>query len=205
LSSKNLFLATFAVFLVAGAALGASWAYYLAVPNVVSQAQCATAVTSETARPTQTQTPAQIVTSSTTSTPVATGVPKVTVDLTGLSSGPAAGDSGRLIIFLTVTNPSESDITVTSIKYEIWINDVYIGTSVTNQTESVKGRSELEIRTELVTVPLSTLPQDIVNVIVQEGYPGTLRIQGSLQIHDGFGTASVPFQGEGAIGTPIAT
>jgi LEA14-like dessication related protein len=136
--------------------------------------------------------------------PVSKEVPKMTVDLTGMTTGSVVGNKATIIIFLTATNPSSSPVKLTSIKYDIWINDVAVGLGGTDTAITVNGKSILEVRTEMIA-DLSDLPQDIVDALTVEGAEGTLHIKGTMQIQDGFGTASVPFEGEGNIGVPIAT
>jgi LEA14-like dessication related protein len=213
MASMNLFLAVLAVSLVVGGLLGGIWAYTLATPCVVPLSGAViTAIATSGGSGVSTTGVTSVATTSAASTAgVVTSseptgeIPQVTVDLTGMFSGPAIGGKGTLVIFLTLTNPSDSSVTVTSISYKIWINDVYVGSGGTNETQSLKGKGELEVRTELITVPLDTLPQEVVNIIIQEGYQGTLRIEGTLQVSGSFGTGSVPFHGEGTTGTPIAT
>lgn len=196
LSYKNLFVATIVVLLVAGASLGAFWAYFLAGPIVAAPYVPVTTTTTETVGPTQTQAP--------TSISAETRTPELTVDLTGMIPAGVQGDIATIVVFLTVTNPSESSVTLTSIAYDVWINDVLVGHGGTNEESSVGGGSELEVRTEL-TSNLSELPQEVVDALIVEGATGILRIKGNLQVKNGFGTASVPFEGEGQIGLPIAT
>jgi LEA14-like dessication related protein len=205
-----LFVATVFVFLVVGGLLGGTWAYYLARPCVLPQSGAQVITTIVTGTPTTEVTAATSI--ATTSAPAGAEVPNVTVDMSGMASKNVIHDIATLVVFLMVNNPSGSSITVTEIKYEVWINDIYIGSGGTNQSVSIPSKSELEIRTELASVPLSTLPVIVANIVGGEtvneasaGGSATLHIKGALQIKDGFGTADVPFEGRGEVGQPVAT
>lgn len=226
MSPRNFFVATVAVLLVAGGALGASWAYYLAQPMVLGSygGMVTTTVTVGA-----TQTPTAPTSTSTagvvTSTPGG-GVPNVTVDFIGLVVLFANSTTAKITNWLSVTNPSGSPITVTSIKYQIWIkacpaaslqpgesynpqlcagvSETFVGTGGMDQATAIGPKSSANVRTDM-TVDLTKLPQGVINIMLVQGTPGILHIKGDLQVKDGFGTAGVPFEGEGDITVPIAT
>lgn len=205
MSSKNLFLAIIVVVLVAGAGLAAFWMYYLQRPSAPSLVVTVTG--SETGKSAQSTTTQSLSgTTSATATQGTASAPKVTVEVTGVTIGPTKGNAATIVIFVTITNAPGSSVTVSSIKYDGWIAEVPVGSGGTDEVVSISSGISKEIRTELTTVPLSTLPNNVVNCLTSStGGVLTLRIKGTLQITSDFGTASVPFEGEHQIGTPEVT
>jgi LEA14-like dessication related protein len=209
LSYRNLFVATLAVCLIAGGGLGALWAHYLVSPAIVAPSGGQVFTSTVTVGIVQTSQTASATQAISTTATGESQVPKVTVDLGAGSiyTGLIENNIADVIVYLTITNPSDSPITISSVEYEVWINNFSIGKGALDKPVTI-GNGASDVRTVIPRVDYTKLPQSVQDALTLQvglGGGGRMRIQGILHIAGGFGTADVPFQGEGEMGIPIAT
>lgn len=112
-------------------------------------------------------------------------------EFAGMSLGMPSLKGIKLLASVDITNPNNSDVTIKSIGYKVFLNGNHIATGVSDKELKIRKRSKERYQTE-ISVLFSQINESLLDVV--KSREGEVEIEGEATFKTSFGKYVFPFK-----------